>query len=159
MRGGGGGEVAFGETGGAHTCREREPGKGIEFVIDVKRFEIGIGALADGEGWISAAVVEDGGEDLIVALVEAEESNLQIVLLVVGCEASLASGVGGGSVLRGGDRNVIGIAGVVAAVGVVERRDGGEEMRIEGVQPGEEDSGVGFGLGIAKADAGVSGEI
>ena len=113
------------------------------------------GLSRDGEGWISAAVVEDGAEGLAIALVEAEETELQIVLFVVGGEGGLASGVGGGAVFRGGDGNVVGTAGVVAAVVVVEGRDRGEQMGIEGVQPGEEDSDVGFGLVIAQADAGV----
>ena len=151
----GGRKVAFGETRGAHAGRERQPGKGIEFVIDVEGFEIGGRALADGEGRISAAVIEDGAEGLVVALVEAEESNLQIVLLVVGGEGGLASDVGGGAVFRGGDGNVVGIAGVVAAVVVVEGRNRGQEMRIESVQPGEEDAGIGLGLAIAKTDAGI----
>ena len=126
----------------------------MEPVIDVEGFEIGVRALADGEGWISAAVVEDGAEGLAVALVEAEETNLQIVHFVVGCEGGLASDVGGGAVFRGGDGNVVGIAGVVAAVVVVEGRDRGEKMGIEGVQPGEQDADIGLGLGIAKSDAG-----
>src|ERR1039458_525460 len=100
--------------------------------------------------------MEDGSEGLVVALVEAEESKLQIVLLVVGGEGGLASGVGGGAVLRGGDGSVVGIAGVVAAVVVVEGRKRGQKMGIEGMQPSEEDSGIGLGLGIAKADAGVT---
>ena len=128
----------------------------MEPVIDVEGFEIGVRALADGEGWISTAVVEDGAEGLAVALVEAEETNLQIVHFVVGGEGGLAADVGGGAVFRGGDGNVIGIAGVVAAVVVVEGRDRGKKMGIKGVQPGEQDADIGLGLGIAKIQAGKS---
>ena len=158
-RHGTGGKIAFGETRGAHARRKRQPGKGIELVIDIEGFEIGVGALADGEWRISAAVVEDCAEGLAIALVEAEETDLQIVLFVVGREAGLPSGVGGGAVFRGGDGNVVGIAVVVAAVVVEEGRHRSEEMGVECVQPGEEDSGVGFGLGIAQADAGVSAGV
>ena len=153
-------KIAFGETRGTHAGRERHPGKGIELVIDVEGLEIGVRGLADGEGRISAAVVEDGAEGLVVALVEAEESNLQIVLLVVGGEGSLASDVGGGAVFRGGDGNVVGIAGVVAAVVVVEGRHRGEEMGIESVQPSEKESAIELGLVIAKIQAGKeSGQL
>ena len=108
-RGGSRQRIAFGETGGAHAGGEREPGKGLELVIDVEGFEIGGGTLGIGEGWISAAVVEDGAEELVVALVEAEESSLQIVVFVVGGEGGLAADVGGGAVFGGGDGNVVGI--------------------------------------------------
>src|ERR1019366_9027465 len=115
--------------------------------------EIGGGVLADGKGRISA--IESGAEDLVIVLVEAEESHLQIVLLVVGGEAGLAPGVGGGAVFRGGDGNVVGIAGVVAAVVVVEGRNRSQEMGIESVDPAKEDAGIGLVLAIAKAEAGV----
>ena len=44
-----------------------------------------------------------GAEELVIALVEAEKSNLQVVLLVVGGEAGLASDVGGAAIFGGGD--------------------------------------------------------
>ena len=62
-----------------------------------------MGLLGIGDGRVAAAVIEDGSEDLVVALIEAEESNLQIVLLVVGGEVGLASDVGGAAVFGGGD--------------------------------------------------------
>ena len=89
-------------------------------------------------------------------LVKTEESSLQIVLLVVRGEAGLTPDVGGGAVFRGGDGNVVGITRVVAAVVVIEGRNRGQEMGIERVQPGEEDAGIGLGLAIAQADAGVA---
>src|SRR5208337_1022002 len=64
------------------------------------------------------------------------------------------SDVSGAAVLRGSDGNVVGVAGVVAAVVVVEGRNRGHEMGIESVQPGEEDAGIGFVLAVAQTDAG-----
>src|SRR5208337_2425204 len=83
----GGRKVAFGESRGAHAGGERQPGKGLELVVDVEGFEIGGGALGVREGWASAAVIEDGAEELAITLVKAEKSDLQIVPLVVGGEA------------------------------------------------------------------------
>ena len=102
-------------------CRQiDQPGKGIESVVDIEGLEIGGRALTDVEGRVSAAVVEDEAEGLAIVLVEAEEPDLQIVHLVVGGEAGLAPDIGGAPVFGGGDGNVVGSAGVVSAVVVVE---------------------------------------
>ncbi len=94
-------------------------------------------------------------KNLVIVLVEADEANLQIVLLVVGGRACLTSHIGGAAVFGGGDGSVVGFAVVVAAIVVVEGRNRGHEMRVEGVHPGEEHAGVGFVLAVAQADAWV----
>src|SRR5208283_2848176 len=150
-----GGEVSFRETRGAHAGRESQPGKRIEFVVNIKGLKIGVGRLADDEGRISAAIIESGSENLVVMLVEAEEPELEIVDFVISGKGGLASGVVRGAVFGGGDGIVVGTAGVVSAVVVVERRNRCEKMRIEGVQPGEEQAGIDLGLAVAKIEAGV----
>ncbi len=95
-------------------------------------------------------------EELAIALVETEESNLQIVLLIVGCEGWLAPRRRwrrGSRWWPWGCRS--GLLHVVAAVVVVEGRDRGQEMRIEGMQPGEQDADISLSLAVAKSDAGV----
>src|ERR1022692_1529170 len=106
------------------------------------------------EGRIATAVIEDGAEGLVIPLVEAEKSDLQVVLLVIGGEAGLASSVSGVAVLSSGDGDIRGLAAVVAAVVVVKGRDSGEEVRIEGVEPGKEQAGVGLVFAVSEADAG-----
>src|ERR1700728_2764361 len=141
-------------------CVGRMPAESVshgerrEFVVDVKSLEISVGVLGVGNGWDSTAVIKSGSKELDIALVEAKESNLEIVPFVVGGEASLAPNIGGTAVFRAGDGHVVGIAVVVAAIAVVERRNRGHEMRVEGVQPGEQDSGIGFVFPVPQTDAG-----
>src|SRR3984885_9423918 len=54
--------VAFGKARWAHPGREREPGKRLEFVVDIKSFKIGVWMFDIGERRVSRAVVEAGAE-------------------------------------------------------------------------------------------------
>ena len=157
-RSGASGKIAFREPRGPRACGECEPGKGFEFVVEVEGFQMGgrMFGIGDGgrHGWRKCERIEDGSEELVIGLIEADESDLQVVLFVVGGEGGLTSDVSGTPVFRAGDGIVVGIAGVVAAVVVVERRNRGQETRIESMDPTEEDAGIGLVLAIAQADAG-----
>ena len=83
-RGRGGRNVTFRESRRAHAGGERQPGKRLELVVDVEGFEVGGRALGIDEGRGAAAIVENGAKKLAIALVEAEEANLEVVSLVVG---------------------------------------------------------------------------
>jgi len=54
----------------------------------------------------------------------------------------------------GCDRNIIGEAVVVGVIVVVERRHRQQHLRVEGMNPGGIEQGVGLVLAVAKADAG-----
>jgi len=153
-------EIAFGKPRGTYAGGKRQPGKRVEFVVDVEGLEIRGGALGirdwRWDGRRKTERIEDDSEKLVIVLVEAEESNLQIILFVIGRETGLATGVIGGAVFGGSDGIVVRIAGVVSAVVMVEGRNSGQQVRVESVQPGEEDASVNLGLSIAKPNAGVA---
>src|ERR1700737_2136823 len=90
--------LAPGEPGGTNSSREGEPRRDMEFVVQKHRDQVARGMLDVTESR-STAVMEDDAEELIVALVKAVESGLQIILREVGAEAHLPSGVGGASML------------------------------------------------------------
>ena len=69
----------------------------------------------------------------------------------------MPAGVGRGAMVSGGARQVTGQAVVVGAVVVVERRNGKQCFRIEGVHPGKVYEGIAFMLAITQADAWVLG--
>ena len=116
-------KVAFGEARGPHPGGECQPGKGVEFVVDVKSLEIGSGMFG-----IRGCEAGDDVKELVIALVKADESNLHIILLVVGGKSSLTSGVNGSPVLRRGLGSVRRLTGVVSAVVVEEGRNRRHEM-------------------------------
>ena len=66
----------------------------------------------------------------------------------------MCAGVIGGAVGGGGYGGVVEVGLVVGAVVVVEGRDLEDGGRVEGMEPGEGDDGVGFALAVAET-AGV----
>ena len=55
------------------------------------------------------------------------------------------------AMLRGGDGSVVGIAVVIGAVVMVERRNGQQHAGLEGMHPGEVDQRVALALHVADA--------
>ena len=108
--------------------------------------------LGIGDRRRAASVVEHGAEELIVALMEAEDAGLEVVPGEANRDASLTARVGGSPVFGRGDGSVRGRAAVVAAVVVVEGRDRHQDVRVEGVHPRQDDARVGFVLAVAKSE-------
>ena len=142
------------KVGQAQAGDEGEPCGGLDAVGDVLFDHAAVGGVGFVDGCGSAAVVEDGGEPVVVVLTEGVEACLQGVARDGGRESGLRTGVVGGAMDGGGDGDVVGVGAVVGGVGVEERRELEDGGGIEGVQPGEEDGGVGLVLGVAQA-AGV----
>src|SRR5579863_3313334 len=117
------GNIAFGKARRAHSGGEREPRKRLELVVDIKSFEIGVGMFDIGERNIPATVVEDRTEKLVIALVEAEKPNLQIVFLVVGGEAGLPSPIVRAAIFGRCQGRICGLTAIITAVVVVEGRE------------------------------------
>src|SRR4029077_12267183 len=95
----------------AHTAREdcwpnarrkRKPRHRLELVVYEKRRDAACGMFIVAEG--ITAVIEDGPEQFIILLIEAEHAHLQIVLRRIRVEANLTSAIGRGTMLRGHNR-------------------------------------------------------
>ena len=111
-----------GKVSGTKASGERQPGERFEFVIEEERCHAAGEILGVREGRVAAAVMENRFQHLIVLLVEAVDTHLQIVLRFIGAETYLAAAVGGSAMLGGDDR--IGRSTVIiGAVVVIERRD------------------------------------
>ena len=96
-------------------------------------------------------VVGDQPDRLIVVLAEAVHSDARVVTCRYRGERDLRARVLRSAMLRRADRRVIGVAIVVGAVVVIERRYREQQAGPEGMHPREARQGIAFALHVANA--------
>src|SRR5579872_1904956 len=81
------------ETGRPHSGGQRQPGKRFELVVEKERLRIA-GRMLNIRKRRTTAIVEDRAKKLVVLLVKAVQTHLQIVLRHVRRKAHLPSAIG-----------------------------------------------------------------
>ncbi len=156
--------TASGKMCGAHAGRKSQPGKRFEFFVEEesgkaagRRLTIREGCLAGiatrEVGVAVGRAVEEYSYSLIVVLVESKKANLQIVPVDVRAKTRLASGIGRGMMVGCGGGIVVQRALIVGGVSMKQRRDREQEFRVESMDPGNVNQGIGFAVAVTQAAA------
>src|ERR1700730_9927430 len=76
---------------GANPSHQRQPGCRFKFVVKEESLQVAGSGLVNAEVDISAVVVEQDGKVLVITLVKAVETCLQIISIHIGCEGYLSA--------------------------------------------------------------------
>src|SRR5450755_96392 len=98
---------------------QRHPREGFKFIVDEKGSESARSVIALGDRRITALVIEDDSEELLVTLVKTVEAGLKIVLREVGAETDLPARIHRSVMIGRRQRNIVGRTIVVGDIAMI----------------------------------------